>query len=142
VHAVILTFALLDPSVLGILQKIGVRGSSAYFDEMEAAAFIVQEPTGHFASVDWPATTAGVRTARHEGTIPQDTIALAHTHPFTAPKPSRGDIEQAKKIRLPIYVISRWSLYVVEPSGEVTALIVRKDWTRYPKPAELRAEQK
>jgi len=142
VHVLILSFALLDPSLLGVLQQIGERGASAYFDDMEAAAFIVRRPDGSYTSVLWPAKTAAIRGARFVGAIPAGTVAIAHTHPFTAELPSRGDINQAKRIGLPIYVISRWSLYVADPSGEVTGLIVRKDWTRSPQPAELLAAQK
>jgi hypothetical protein len=142
VHVLILSFALLDPSLLGLLQQVGYRGASEFFDEMEAGAFIVRQSDGGYALVPWPANTADVRSAHYVGVIPAGTVAIAHTHPFQAEQPSKGDIAQAKKIGLPIYVISRWSLYVAEPSGEVIGLIVRKNWQRSPRPVELLVEQK
>lgn len=141
-HAVLLLLALSHSNLLLVLQQVGQRGASAFFDQMEAAAFIVQNADGTCSAVSWAANTAGVRTARFVGEIPPGTIAIAHTHPFTAEVPSRGDIAQAKRIGLPIYTISQWSLYVAEPSGDVVPLIVRHNWLRSPKPAEfLKAEK-
>ena len=142
--ALILTLALLapDPHLLAILQDIGRHGSSSTFDDMEAAAFIVRDSDGRYGCVLWPQNTASIRGARYSGVLPPGTVAIAHTHPFIAEQPSKGDIAQAKKIQMPIYVISRWSLYVAEPSGEVIPVIVRRDWTRSPKPAELLTERK
>lgn len=38
------------------------------------------------------------------------------THPIYAEKPSRGDVDLAQRIGLPIYVVTRWYLYVVDPT--------------------------
>jgi proteasome lid subunit RPN8/RPN11 len=123
-----------DPQVLAFLQDLAVRGAYQV-DHQEVAAFIVQDGNGVTSSVLWP-HTANVRSERYRGAIPAGTVAIAHTHPLYAERPSRGDIEQAKKIGLPIYVITRWNLYVVDPSsGASIALIKNKNWTRSPRPA-------
>ena len=141
-HTVLLVLALSHSNLLTVLQQVGRRGASTFFDQMEAAAFIVAQPDGSLVAVPWAANTASIRGARYSGAIPAGTIAIAHTHPFTAELPSRGDLAQAKKIRLPIYTISQWSLYVADPSGAVVPLIVRHNWLRSQRPAEFLAAEK
>jgi hypothetical protein len=76
----------------------------------------------------WP-HTANLRSEHYEGEIPAGTVALAHTHPLFAERPSKGDVAESMRIRLPIYVITRWHLYVVDPqSGERVALIANRSW--------------
>lgn len=118
-----------DPAVLGVLQDLAVRGA-AQTDDREVAAFIVRETDGQVRCLVWP-HTANRRSEEFHGTIPNGTVAIAHTHPLFAEMPSRGDVEQSKRIGLPIYVLTRWYLYAVDPSsGERVALIRQKNWTR------------
>jgi proteasome lid subunit RPN8/RPN11 len=125
-----------DPQVLAIMQDIALRGAHQ-FDQQEVAAFLVRDANGVIASVMWP-HTANRRSEHYDGVVPAGTVAIAHTHPTFAERPSHGDIEQAKKIGLPIYVITRWNLYVVDATGAVIPLIVQENWARSPKTAEGR----
>jgi len=140
-----------DPDVLGMLQDLAVRGSSKV-DDLEVAAFIVKGPDGAVRCLMWP-HTANRRAEEYHGSVPEGTVAIAHTHPLFAELPSRGDVEQSKRIGLPIYVITRWHLYAVDPaSGERVQLIRQKNWTRtaskrchcqdawLPQPAEARGQ--
>ena len=118
-----------DPQVLTFLQDLAVRGSSLV-DQQEVAAFIVQDASGATSCILWP-HTANVRSEHYRGVIPTGTVALAHTHPLFAEQPSRGDVAESRRIGLPIYVITRWHLYVVDPqSGESVALIQHRSWMR------------
>jgi proteasome lid subunit RPN8/RPN11 len=127
-----------DLRVLSVLQEMAVRGAQQV-DDREVAAFLVQDASGSIASVKWPHSGAA-RSERYDGVIPAGTVAIAHTHPTYAPLPSRGDVGQAMRIGLPIYVITRWSLYVVDPtSGTCLALIEHKNWMRSPRPAAVQA---
>ena len=118
-----------NPAVLGILSDLSERGART-IDDIEVAAFIVKTPDGQLSCVLWP-HTASIRSARYDGPIPIGTIALAHTHPLYAERPSRGDVDQAQRIGLPIYVVTRWHLYVVDPTtGQSVELIRQKNWTR------------
>ena len=131
-------FRTADPALIGILRTLANRGAFLRND-MEVAAFIVRDGNGELACQMWP-HTASIRAAHYQGAVPAGTVAVAHTHPIYAEQPSRGDIEQAKRIGLPIYVITRWSLYVVDPSsGASVAVISQKNWTRSPQPAEVQA---
>ena len=127
-----------DLRVLGILQELAARGAQQVHDR-EVAAFLVQDAGGFITCVMWP-LSAAARSERYDGVIPAGTVAIAHTHPTYAPLPSRGDVGQARRIGLPIYVITRWSLYVVDPtSGTCLALIEHKNWMRSARPAVAQA---
>jgi len=117
-----------DPQVLQLLKTIAVRGANLA-DQQEVAAFLVRDGNGVVSLVMWP-HTANRRSEHFEGTVPPGTVAIAHTHPIFAERPSHGDIEQARKIGLPIYVITRWNLYVVDAAGTVIPLIAQRNWTR------------
>jgi proteasome lid subunit RPN8/RPN11 len=118
-----------DPQVLAIFQDLAARGARQ-FDQQEVAAFIVRDDEGSITSVLWP-HTANRMSERYDGVIPGGTVAIAHTHPYYAELPSRADVEQSKKIGLPIYVISRRNVFVVDPSsGESIAIIRNKGWMR------------
>jgi len=101
-----------DPQVLAMMQDIALRGAHQ-LDQQEVAAFIVRDANGAIASELWP-HTANRRSEHFNGVVPAGTVAIAHTHPIFAERPSSGDIDQARKIGLPIYVITRWALYVVD----------------------------
>jgi hypothetical protein len=117
-----------DPRFLAVLQDIAHRGAFQ-IDQQEVAAFLVRDANGTISSVMWP-HSADRRSEHYDGAIPAGTVAIAHTHPWQADQhPSRGDVEQARKIGLPIYVVTRSNLYVVDSSGEVIELFARTNWT-------------
>ena len=118
-----------DPEVLALLQDLAVRGANQPGD-LEVAAFIVLKADGGVSCLLWP-HSANMRSEHYQGRIPEGTVAIAHTHPLYAPQASGGDVAQSKRIGLPIYVLTRWNLSVVDPSsGERVALIERKSWIR------------
>ncbi|HEX9160796.1 MAG TPA: hypothetical protein VF980_03740 [Thermoanaerobaculia bacterium] len=117
------------PDVLMVLCDLANRGARLV-DQQEVAAFIVQDASGAISCVLWP-HTANTRSEHYDGRIPAGTVALAHTHPLFAEHPSNGDVAESKRLGLPIYVITRWNLYVTDPhSGEHVALIARKNWVQ------------
>ena len=118
-----------DPEMLGILSDV-YRRDALRTDGTEVAVFIVSTPDGHLSCLLWPHTDS-IRSAHYDGPIPPGTIALAHSHPIhSLEKPSRGDVGQAQRIGLPIYVVTRWYLYVVDPmTGQSVELIRQKNWT-------------
>lgn len=87
-------------------------------DEYERAAFIVREADGTVSVLHWPNAQL-FRTARWTGPVPEGVVAIIHSHPRKRPKPSRQDAVEARRLQLPFYVVSRASLWVVEPSGRV-----------------------
>jgi len=126
-----------DPHLLALLQQMA-RSGAERSDQSEIAAFLVRDTAGAISFVPWP-QSGRFRSESFRGVIPLGTVALAHTHPWQADqRPSRGDIEQAKKIGLPIYVVTRWNLYAVDADGNVVEIFARTDWTR---PALLAASK-
>jgi proteasome lid subunit RPN8/RPN11 len=132
-----------DPNLLAgfrNLAALAIQGGQQA-DNREVAAFLVRESNGTITFRVWP-HTARTRSETYHGPTPSGTVAIAHTHPFYAPQPSRGDIKQSVRLGLPIYVITYWDLSVVDPSsGEWTYLIHYKAWMKSPKPAEAEASR-
>jgi hypothetical protein len=117
-----------NSALIGALRAVALLGFLRV-DNTEVAAFIVRD--GDVIScLLWPHTVL-LRSARYDGKLPEGTVAVAHNHPLESPLPSRADIAEAKRIGLPMYVVTRWHLYVVDPStGERIELIRSRDWTR------------
>ncbi len=85
----------------------------------ERAGWILRNSNGEPEYLKWP-TTAARSSESWEGPIPQNTIALAHTHPATKdPKPSAGDRLLSKNIRVAVYTISEKGIWKVTPDGIV-----------------------
>jgi len=116
-----------DARMMPLLQELARRG--AYNpSNVEVAAFIVRQDEDTFGCFLWP-RLAVVQSAHYDGTIPAGTVAIAHTHPSYAELPSQHDLIESRRLGLPIYVISRRALYVIDPaSGEGVALIANRNW--------------
>jgi hypothetical protein len=118
-----------NEALMDILRDLGVKGAHLP-DETEIGAFIVRHADGELSSVLWPRTFSR-RSARYDGAMPPGVVAMAHTHPLHFPHPSLVDVEEAGRIGLPSYVVSRWDVFVIDPSsGKSIALITNDSWMR------------
>ncbi|HEX7709056.1 MAG TPA: hypothetical protein VF701_21545 [Thermoanaerobaculia bacterium] len=86
----------------------------------ERGAFLVRESDGSVRCELWPFTNQFQRISTRL-VIPSGTIAIAHTHPRTQQKPSRHDHEESARLGIPMIVVSRDTLHLIDSSGE-TAL--------------------
>lgn len=93
----------------------------------ERGAFLTRDKDGKVDLVLWPRTMQQ-RGARFRGIVPPETVAVAHTHPDGHPHPSQHDVEEAMRIGLPIYVVSRTAIARVDPTGLVTYVVDRAYW--------------
>jgi RHS repeat-associated protein len=139
---------LVDPSGLDALTNDpGVR--RAFYDlwkqsgyggdplHRERSAWITQNPTtGAYGCVRWPwSATSGKETwnTKKDGPVPATMVAQAHTHPdatstfASSPKPSTGgtkdnphDDSAAQQINAPVYTISRYGIWKIDPQGNIT----------------------
>lgn len=91
----------------------------------EHAAFLVRDQEGGLELVPWQFGAETMR-ATHRGAVPAGTVAIIHTHPNGLPYPSRGDAELARKLALPVYVLTRHSVSFTD--GSRTELVARGDW--------------
>lgn len=96
-----------------LIQQIGPD------DDYERAAFIIRGADGELSLVNWPEDHL-FRRARWTGQIPENVVAVIHTHPLRFPLPSVNDIAESKRIGLPIYVVTRLSLCRADPNRRVT----------------------
>lgn len=91
----------------------------------EHSAFLVRDANGKLQLVKWPGD--GTRmSATYHGTIPAGTVAIVHTHPNGLPNPSRGDAALARKLNLPVYVLTRRG--ITRTSGGKMEIIAAGDW--------------
>ncbi|MFA6957005.1 MAG: Mov34/MPN/PAD-1 family protein [Thermoanaerobaculia bacterium] len=93
----------------------------------ERAAFLVRGADGGLELVPWKYGAETLR-ATYRGTIPEGTVAIVHTHPNATPYPSRGDAELARRIGLPVYVLTRQVVSFTD--GSKTEVVARGDWNR------------
>lgn len=94
----------------------------------ERAAFIVRRPSdGSLRLVMWHA--GDVAEASWTGRIPAGTIAIAHTHPPSTPEPSRKDLQEAKRLRIPIVIITARRVTIVQIDGTHRE-VFGAGWTR------------
>jgi hypothetical protein len=72
----------------------------------ERAAFVVAAASGDVTLVEWPFQSKFQR-ASYDGVIPAGTIGIVHTHPNSCPNPSAGDSELARRMGMPVLVLTR-----------------------------------
>ncbi len=118
--------------ILPILRDLFAVSNTAA-RETERALFLTRDDAGTFGYELWPATMQR-RKASYRGTIPRNTVAIAHTHPHGMPKPSQHDLDEAARTGLPIYVVTRTSIARVDPDRTTTELVLRPEWYRNPLP--------
>lgn len=94
------------------------------WSDREAAAFVVKTEEG-VRLVPWPRSPEPHK-ARWRGAFPAGTIAIAHTHPNRDTHPSRIDRRTAKRLRLPVYVITHSRITVTDGAADYT--IARGRW--------------
>ena len=93
-----------EPQVQTLMQNLLGTPRSG-FEHREEAAFIVRSASGNFYSIEWP-SDGQLDSARWEGSFPEGTVAIAHTHPTHLPEPSSIDITVARKAHVPVYVVT------------------------------------
>jgi hypothetical protein len=79
----------------------------------ERAAFLTWEGDGRIGCVVWPATNQH-HSATFRGKWPQNTAAIAHTHPRSKPEPSVQDLAEARRIGIPIFVVTPDRIAIAE----------------------------
>lgn len=105
-------------------------GTSLIDRKRERAAFIIRDGRNDYRCALWQSQHLWAE-ARYSGPVPGGTVAVAHTHPVELPRPSLRDVSEARRTGLVFYVITRWTIYRIEPSdGSVIAVVRNRDWTR------------
>ncbi len=91
----------------------------------EHAAFVVLRD-GALTMQRWP---VGSREhASYKGPIPEDSIAIVHTHPTRSSEPSTKDFEVAKRLGLRVVVVTTRSLSMAESDGTMMLVFRHPGW--------------
>jgi hypothetical protein len=113
-----------DPVILDGLWKM--LGRAQYgFSHLEEAAFVLAAPDGTLSLMRWPAT-GEMDQSYWRGPLPQNAIAIVHTHPNQFPRPSKIDANTAIRTGLTVYVITRST--IMKTTGQLIEVIAKKRW--------------
>ena len=83
--------------------------------QSERAAFLIREPDGTLTTQPWDA--GRIRHATYRGPIPQRAIAVVHTHPHGEPHPSSRDRAEARRLAIPVIVVTTEGVIAAMPDG-------------------------
>lgn len=136
VHFAVLIIAVILQSCASVVsQPLTARGADLYEAESttrlarelmlhrppsqacEVAAFVVRESSGVVGLRKWP--LAGCREAHWLGPVPDDAIAVLHTHPVREPRPSLLDMEEAVRTAMPFVSVTPVELCMADVNGVV-----------------------
>src|SRR5688572_8963412 len=87
---------------------------------VERAGFLIRERDGTLTFAPWG--RGDYRRATFEGSIPRGTIAIVHTHPRALPRPSARDLDEAKRLGIPLLVVTPGAITAARPDGSIDAL--------------------
>ena len=79
----------------------------------ERAAFLIAESDGGLTLAPWD--VRGYHRASYRGGVPERAIAIVHTHPAHLPQPSAQDRAEAKRLGLPVVVVTPSGVQVAMP---------------------------
>jgi hypothetical protein len=112
---------LASPQALHWYESLLAEGGYGRLD-YERAAFLIRERDGSLTLEPWPGR--GFRHATFRGAVPARTIAILHTHPAGQPQPSARDRAEAKRLGIPVVVITPGSVIAAEPTSARTRVLV------------------
>jgi hypothetical protein len=116
-----------DATIRAYFADLIRKGGYGMWDT-ERAAFLVREANGGYGCVGWP-FAGGFHTQHFDGSAPDGTVAIVHTHPRRLPMPSRGDALTAIEFSVPIFVITPRNIYLVSSRGETIVVVENAPWT-------------
>lgn len=122
------TIAVADPAIDARTITLSwelLRGARYGYAKIEHSAFLVVDAHGELQLVKWDGEATRM-SATHRGGIPAGAVAILHTHPNSLPDPSSGDHALARKLKMPVYVLTRHS--ITRTDGGRKELIALGDW--------------
>ncbi|HEV7767618.1 MAG TPA: Mov34/MPN/PAD-1 family protein [Thermoanaerobaculia bacterium] len=90
----------------------------------ERAAFLIRESDGTLTLQPWDG--GGFRHASFRGRVPERTLAVLHTHPRGEERPSQHDRDEARRLRMPVIVITPGAVVAAMPDGSDLTLERRR----------------
>lgn len=94
---------LAHPDIQACMQSVLKEGGYGHLPR-EGAAFLI-EKDGAFECRMW-SRRGGLYSQYWEGVIPEGTVAIIHSHPADRPDPSWNDTVVARRLRMPVFVVT------------------------------------
>ena len=92
----------------------------------ERAGFLIIE-NGRFRLVMWTPTHQ-FHAEQWQGRIPAGTVAVVHTHPPAQPMPSAHDRAEARRVGIPILVVTNGSVALATEDGKIQHWMTEGGW--------------
>ena len=83
--------------------------------ERERAAFVLRDNEGDLVLSPWPYNASSMEAST--SSIPDGVVAILHTHPNERRNPSSDDAALARKLGIPVFVVTRYSIRATNGSG-------------------------
>jgi hypothetical protein len=115
-----------DPAALGYFADL-LRLGGFGFTHWEAAAFLLRSTDGGYRCLAWPFSN-GHHEQKFRGRMPDFTVAIVHTHPQHLALPSPGDRATAKRLGIPVIVLTSRNIYVAAPDGSIVEVVEDRAW--------------
>jgi hypothetical protein len=124
----VLALALLEGTLRAPAYRLWEAASFGH-ESGERAAWVLKDDAGRVRWLAWPSDRQYLR-AHWGGAVPADAVAIVHTHPAVVdPKPSQQDVETARRLRLPVYTVSRGGIWKAVPDGSVVSVDDARWWS-------------
>lgn len=115
-----------DPNVRSYYADL-LKAGGLGLTHWEAAAFLLLSPDGRYRCVAWPFSNRN-RQQKYRGRIPEFTVAIIHTHPRNIPLPSMGDRATARRLGIPVIVLTSHNIYVATPDDRIVEVVRHNAW--------------
>jgi hypothetical protein len=115
--------------MMPLLSDLAARGSYGV-THTEHAAFIVEDADGDLQCVLWP-FSADFQRAHSEAPIPDNVVAIAHTHPRCCRDVSAHDVREARRLGITIIAVSMGTMSTVDEAGRRGERRGGVSWSRH-----------
>ena len=122
-----------DPGIRTSFAQL-VRQSGYGWWRTEEAAFLVRGDDGRYRLVVWQ-TEREFEKRTFTGVVPRNAVAIVHTHPRDKPEASRGDRQTARRLGMPVVVLTPLNIVVVRPDGPSVAVVRNEHWVPSAEPS-------
>jgi hypothetical protein len=109
-------------SFAGMVESAGRRMRGT-----EAGVFLLRQSDGRYALHPWSWSEIPFQ-AHFEGLVPLDAVAVVHTHPPAWNRPSHQDVEEARRLGMPVFAVSRWNIWLILPGVDQPLHLARYGW--------------
>lgn len=115
-----------DTNIRGFLGDLTRQAGYGHW-QTERAAFLILDPNYTYRCAAWP-YDGHLDQQNFSGTIPERTVAIAHTHPQETPAASWLDRQTAKALSVPIFVLKPRNIELVKPDGTSVKVVEDRWW--------------